>query len=501
MARWEFAVAIDPSSPTPLFLQIARVMAEDIGRGRLRAGDPLPGTRALAATLSVHRNTVVAAYEELAAEGWVETRSGRGTFVARVLPDPKPKRFSPRPIGMAPSERVAFALRPSPLEFTCLRPHAMKLVLSGWPDLRLLPSAALARALRRGLDRHRGEVLAYAEPHGHRRLRSALSEMLAATRGLPVTPESLLVTRGTQMALALLAHALTGPGDVVAVEDPGYRTGPQAFKLTGARLVPVPVDEQGISVEALEGLLATEPVRVVYVTPHHQFPTTVTLSAGRRLRLLELARAHNLAIVEDDFDHEFHYDGRPVLPMATADAHGVVVYLGTLSKTLAPGLRVGYVVAPPTLIELLAEYRRLLDTQGDLPLEASLAELIEDGEVQRHVRRMRKIYAARRDVILRRLKEEFGSLLHCTPPSGGTALWAEVDPAIDVADWARRAEAQGVVFEPGWRFAFDRRALPFARLGYSSLDEDEIVEAVRLMAASLPERRAAAAERLVSASG
>ena len=251
--------------------------------------------------------------------------------------------------------------------------------------------------------------------------------MLAATRGLAAGPDDLLITRGSQMALELVARALVTPGDVVAVEAIGYVPARAAFALAGARLVPMPVDGQGLDVDALEALARRGPVRAVYLTPHHQYPTTVTLSPGRRLRLLEVARAHRIAVIEDDYDHEFHYDGRPVLPLASVDRAGVVVYVGTLSKILAPGLRIGYVVAPAPLLERLATLRAVLDTQGDPAIEDAVAELLEDGEVQRHVRRVRRIYRDRRDALADALRRDLAGHVSFDVPAGGVAFWARLD--------------------------------------------------------------------------
>ncbi|HRI67305.1 MAG TPA: PLP-dependent aminotransferase family protein, partial [Polyangium sp.] len=243
---------------------------------------------------------------------------------------------------------------------------------------------------------------------------------------------------------------------------------------------------EGLSVDALEVLLAREPIRLLYLTPHHQYPSTVLLSSSRRLRLLELARTHRFAILEDDYDHEFHYDGRPVLPLASADRSGVVVYMGTLSKILAPGLRIGFVVAPVPLIERLAAIRNFIDRQGDQAMERAIAELLEDGEVQRHARRMRRIYQERRDVLAQALLKQLGDVVEFQVPSGGIAMWVRVAQDIDVDDWVERAADRGLAVHAGRRYAFDGRSRPFLRMCFASLNEREIREAVGRLAASRP---------------
>jgi len=355
--------------------------------------------------------------------------------------------------------------------------------MGGLPDPRIAPVTAIARAYRNALSgRGATRLLDYGEPQGHERLRTALAQMLSATRGIPVGPESLVITRGSQMGLYLVSRALISPGDVVAVEALGYRPAWEALKQAGARLVPLPVDGAGLEVDALCELVARERVRAVYVTPHHQYPTTATLSAGRRLQLLELARRERLIVIEDDYDHEFHYDGRPILPLASADEAGVVVYVGTLSKILAPGLRLGYVAATKEVVGRLASRRQFIDRQGDQAMECAVAQLLDDGEVQRHARRARRVYQSRRDALVQALSDELSGVLTFQPPIGGIALWARAEGGLDVDAWAERCRAREVYFQVARRFAFDGRPRNFVRLGFAACSESELREAVRRMA-------------------
>jgi len=473
----------------PLAVRIARAVVDEIRRGRLLPGDPLPGTRSLAAQLGVHRNTVIAAYGELASEGWVTTDRARATLVSRALPS------EPRPHGsvrVAMPHQVGFALPPALVGFAAgtrgaspgAPPRGVLSLAGAVPDTRLWPAALLARAYRRALARG-AELLRYRDPAGHPRLRAALAAMLSATRGLAAGPDDLLVTRGSQMALYLVARALVAPGDRVAVEVPGYPPAWHALRAVGAEVVPIAVDAGGMRVDQLAH---AGPLRVVVVTPHHQYPTTVTLIAARRLELLAWARRHRVAVLEDDYDHEFHHDGRPVLPLASADDAGVVVYIGTLSKVLAPGLRIGYVVAPGPLIERLAALRSLVDVQGDHVVEAALAELLEDDEVQRHVRRSRRIYRARRDALVAALHRELPAL-EVPVPAGGLALWVRAR-GVSSSAWLERARACGTDFQPGRRFAFAGQAAAseHARLGFAALAERELAEAAKRLAAAWPRR-------------
>jgi len=327
--------------------------------------------------------------------------------------------------------------------------------------------------------------LGYADPAGHPALRGLLGDMVARSRGVPVDDGELLVTRGSQMALYLAARTILSPGDVVAVEAWGYRPAWEALRLAGATLVPVPVDAGGISVDALSELTKTRKVRAIYVTPHHQYPTTALLSQPRRLALLALARAERIAILEDDYDHEFHYDGRPVLPLASADTRGNVIYLGTLSKIFAPGLRMGFAIAPRKVIERMTALRILVDRQGDHVVEAAMAELIEDGELERHARRMRRIYATRRETLVEALDKHLSGIATYKVPQGGMAIWTHT-PGIDVEAWSERARERGVYIHTAKRFAFDGRARPYLRLGFAAESEARIRTAIERLAEAVP---------------
>ncbi len=498
VATWSFALALDRKAGAPLPAQIARAIADDVRRGRLHPGQRLPGSRSLAASLGVHRNTVLAAYDELGAEGWLATTEAQGTFVSEAMPDAKPRR-----IAGAGSERAEVPARsplelgPGPPDHRTWRHQAtstgMLALSGGLPDVRLVPWPLLARAYRRALRGGARALLTYGDSRGHVRLRTALARMLSETRALAAGADDVLVTRGSQMALDLIARALVRPGDVIAVENPGYRPAWEALRLAGATLAPVRVDAGGLCVGDLAALGPR--LRAVYVTSHHQYPTTVTLSAPRRLALLELARTRRFAIIEDDYDNEFHYEARPVLPLASVDRAGVVIYVGTLSKVLAPGLRLGYVVCARELLDRMTALRAFVDLQGDHAVEVAVAELLEDGEVQRHVRRVRRVYKARREALVRALERHLPGAFEYALPTGGMALWARAAKGCDVAAWVARAEAVGATFQVERRFDFDGRSGRHVRLGYAVLDEREIAEAVKRIASvrSAPRARRPAA--------
>jgi GntR family transcriptional regulator/MocR family aminotransferase len=464
------------------FVAIARALSDEIRRGRLAPGARLPGSRSLARQFGVNRNTVLAALAELGDEGWITTRPASGTFVSSELPEHRPRAFSR---AVRDAAQSGFALRGT----VQAAPEASEACLNlggGIPDLRQVPSVALARAYRRVLRLH-PSLLDYGDPRGERTLRRILAEHLAKARGIALGEDDLLITRGSQMALDLTARTLFAPGDTIAVEALGYRPAWRALQASGLRVVPVRVDARGIDVDALEQL-CTGPQRLrgVYVTPHHQYPTTATLSAPRRLALLSLARRHGFAILEDDYDHEFHYDGRPVLPLASADDAGVVVYFGTLSKILAPGLRIGYVAAPRPVLTALTGARYYVDRQGDPALERAVAELFDDGEVMRHARRMQRVYRARRDGMVEDLRRDFADVLSFDVPAGGMALWARVAKSIDVDAWCAAAKARGVILYSARRYAFSPKRPGHVRVGYATVNDEERARALRILRACLP---------------
>ena len=488
MARWTFPIQLDHEAGIPLFRQIASAIVEDIRRGRLRPGDRLPGSRTLARTIGVNRQTVVATLDELTAEGWLEAAPARGTFVSINLHTAARRSRVPSRSGIP--ARTLFPVPDAPpgaLPYDV--PPGGLLLAPNRPDTRLIPYAAIGRAYGRAIRRSGRILLGYGRPQGHEPLRVAVAAMLSATRGLVASADDVCITRGSQMGIALLARTLVRPGDVVAVEELCHQPAVTAFRMQGAEIASIPLDRSGLSIDALERLVRTRSIRALYLTPHHQFPTTVTLSAPRRLRLLELARANRFAIIEEDYDHEFHYDGRPVLPLASLDRDGVVAYVGTFSKVLAPGLRVGYIVAPRAVVTAAAAHRLHLDVQGDRVLEHALAELIEMGEVQRHVRLTHREYAARRDVLVQALRRSLDGALTFTVPGGGIALWVAAAADLDIDVWAERAKARGVVMETARSYAVDRKPRPYARLGFASLDRKELVEAVRRLTAARPPAR------------
>ena len=497
MATWDLTLSIDQESEVPLYLQLTRLLIEAISDGRLPPGSRLPGSRSLALTTGVHRNTVNAAYDELLAEGWITSSPRSGTYVNDALPAARAGAAAPGVAGNAASmpgrrhprkvlehRETVYRLGPPPARWRST-PSATGRVdlIGGRPDLSLVPAVELARAYGRVLRRQRSRVLGYGEPRGHERLRAVVAEMLRSTRGLTVSADHILITSGSQMALYVAVRSLLKPGGCVAVEALGYPAAWETLRAAGARLRPVEIDREGLRVDKLARLSVREDVRAVYLTPHHQYPTTVPLSPRRRMELLQLARARRFAILEDDYDHEVHFDGHPLVPLASADRLESVLYIGSLSKIFAPGLRLGYAVAPPRVVEALAAQRSVIDLSGNAGMEMAVAELFEEGEVQRHLRRMARIYRARRDALAEGLEKHLGEVLEFEVPSGGTALWCRLRGEGSPDTWVERCRKVGVIFQSGSAFTFRKNSVPAVRIGFTRATEAEIARAVRAMVA------------------
>jgi GntR family transcriptional regulator/MocR family aminotransferase len=484
----EIRITIDRKQKIAPYLQIAHAIIEEIRRGRLHPGSALPSTRDLAKALEVNRKTVILAYDELTAQGWLTPERARGTFVSPSLPTAQPAAFAFRPIE-APSipEEPDFRLPGQKSRIDMLLPEPGVLMFDdGAPDTRLIPVNELARAYRRSLlSLSRDNLLGYGDPRGTVALRKAVSGMLNAERGLNTTAETICLTRGSEMAIFIAARVLTQPGDTVVLESLSYPPAREAFLANGAQVVTVRVDAQGLRLDDLEKVCRAQRVRCVYLTPHHQFPTTVLLPPERRLRLLTLADQFGFAIIEDDYDHDFHFSHRPMLPLASADQWGKVAYIGSLSKLLTPSLRSGYIAGAKRFVDRVAEEILLIDRQGDPATELAVADMMDSGEIRRHARKVLRVYDDRRMLFTGLLKREFGSLIDFDVPDGGLAFWVRLDPSIDAARLAMTAGSHGVKFMPGATYSISGEPTSGVRLGFASLNELELAEAVKRLGASL----------------
>jgi GntR family transcriptional regulator / MocR family aminotransferase len=459
-----------------LLREVHRQLKAAILDGRLQPGLRLPATRALATQLGISRNTAVLAYDLLLSEGCLETRPGAGTFVAAVRRPPvKLRRAASQAQRLNP-----FWRRRTPIEAPAAhlaRPFSFRV---GLPDKASVPLAVWRRLSARALRGLSKAPAFYAEPEGRRALREAIAQHVSFARAVACRLDDIVVTSGAQQAFGLLARILVMPGKtVVALEEPGYPPLRLAFAAAGARIAPVPVDAEGLMVDRLP-----KDVRVICVTPSHQFPLGMAMSARRRAALLDFAAASGAVVIEDDYDGEFRLGGRPLDALQTMDRADSVFYVGTFSKSLFPALRLGFVVAPGWARTALVAARQLQDWHSAVLAQDTLAAFIAEGHLARHIRKMRRLYRTRRSVLLQSLAAHGGGLVSPIQADAGLHLAALLPRRIKAETVATRAGGEGVAVEPISRYATGKAAPNGLVLGYGSIAAERIEEAVVRLALS-----------------
>jgi GntR family transcriptional regulator/MocR family aminotransferase len=451
--------------------EVYRQLRAAIRTGQLRPGEQLTPSRELARALAVSRSTVVAAYDRLAAEGFVTSRAGAGTIVCEGAGHAKPRSrtksngvLRPRSIWQSVDLPTVFA-RAAHFDFR-----------TGLPDTSLFPHATwrklVARALRSA---ERGETT-YQHSAGQASLRSAIAHHIGISRGVEASSDDIAVTAGTQQALDLLARVLLSPGDRIAVEDPGYTPPKLLFRSLGVRVVGVPVDAEGLVVDAIP-----RGIRAVYVTPSHQYPLGVTMSLPRRRELLGWAERHDTAIIEDDYDSEFRFGDRPLEPLQTLDTRGRVIYVGSFSKTLLPTLRLGFVVVPPSL--QAAMHKASYVSYWHLPTvtQTALAYLLDSGDFARHIRRVGRVYKERHATLVTSLSENFADQLELIPSTTGlhVAALARRDSVEQIEAVVSRAADADVAIQKLSTLAVSRAPRAGLLLGYGAIAREQIPEGLR----------------------
>jgi len=351
----------------------------------------------------------------------------------------------------------------------------------GLPDVRLAPRDELARLYSHYIKFGDSSVLQYTHPYGQIRFREVFSAFLNETRGMNITPNNILSTRGSQMAFFLVGSVLFQKNDEILVGELSYPAANMTFQSLGLKLNTVPIDEDGIMVDAIEEICERKVVKAIYITSHHYHPTTVTLKPERRIKLLALAEKYGFYIIEDDYDYDYHYANRPVLPLASADRHGLVIYLGSFTKRIAPTFRVGYIVAKREIIEELAKHRRIIDQQGDTILELALADMLEDGTLKRYTTKALKTYRERRDFACELLKNELGNIIDFKIPDGGMAIWAKFDKSISLMELSEKVGKKGLYLSNGSAY----EGLNTCRMGFASMNLKEMEEAVGILKACI----------------
>jgi GntR family transcriptional regulator/MocR family aminotransferase len=475
-------VRIDKRLPEPVYLQLSNGIANVIQQGFLKPGTPLPSSRKLAEFFDIHRKTVIAAFDELQAMGWAESMPRKGLFVATTLPIPKARVVLPVKTTTAYPSTTAYPMETREYTFErAFMPRKEKLFFNdGFPDTRLAPMELLIREYRRFSNyKFTAKFLSYGPAQGSENLRNELARFLNTTRGLNITSANVLITKGAQLAMYLVSQVLLKKGDEVIVGDPGYLGASEVFRHAGANLNYVPVDADGMDIDAVEHICKKKKVRMLFVIPHHHMPTTVTLCASRRKQLLE--RKYEFAVLEDDYDFDFQYASSPILPLSSVDGCGNVIYVGSFCKTVAPAIRIGFLVAPVNLVEQATWLRKLVDRQGEQLLEEAMANLLHNGDIDRHLKKANKIYHGRRDQLCSLLSSELAGLAEFDVPAGGFSVWTRFGDR-DIKKIHAQAQKLGLGISDGkeyWHVPANR--INALRLGFASLNEKEMHEAVGLL--------------------
>jgi len=476
-------IEIDRNSETSIYMQIANQLINAIQRGFLPYGTKLPGTRMFSEVLDIHRNTAVAVYDELSAQGWVESLPNKGTFIIGENQE-KPvqaKDFEKNSLQNYP-KATGFPFKTSNILDNPFEHSDCEYVFNdGVPDIRLTQIGQHSRFYSSILKRKSNQkMLVHYNHDGSEFFKKHLSHYLNLSRGLPISKNNLLITRSTEMSIYIVSEILLSEGDTVLVGALSYFSVNMIFQKAGVDIVSLPIDDEGIIVENVREICKKRKIRMLYLTPHHHYPTTVALSAQRRLELLDLAYEYGFVILEDDYDYEFHYDKSPILPLASADTNGMVIYIGSFGKSLAPGFRTGFIVAPENLMAEMRKYLGIIDRQGDILMERALGEMIEEGEINRYLKKSLKVYQERRDYFAELLDGHLEKLIRFQKPSGGLAFWLEWNVPINLMQLSRNCSRDNL-FIPK-TLLYQTKELTAMRLGFGNFNKEEMDKSVGIFA-------------------
>jgi GntR family transcriptional regulator/MocR family aminotransferase len=479
--RTGFGLALPSRDPhAPAYRWLYSALRAAILQGQLRPGTRLPSTRDLAAQYRLSRGTVVAAFAQLTAEGYVDGTVGSGTHVRAVLPDALLQvdaRATPRAVAHRPRHGLSrYGTRVQP--FPPLEPRPSRAFRPNVPALDQFPMAVWAQLASRRLRRASTRALLSGDTRGYPPLRAAVADYLATSRGVTCHPDQVMIVAGVQEALDLVARLVLDPGDRVCIEDPGYRGAAQLFEAIGARVIAVPVDGDGV--ELAPSLLRG--ARLIYVTPAHQYPLGVAMSLPRRLELLEWARRAGALVFEDDYDSEYRYSGRPIPALQGLDRTGQVVFAGSFSKVLFPALRLGYLVLPGDLIDRFAAARSLTSRYVPLLEQTVLCDFILEGHFGRHLRRMRQLYAERLAVLMECARHQLSGLLELSTIEAGLQTIGWLPRGIPGEAVAEAARARDVEVIPLRRFYRGRMPRDGLQLGFAAVHAREIRRGVNDLA-------------------
>ncbi len=459
-----------------LYLQLSNQFITLIKNRTLPPRTKLPSSRNLAMLLGVHRKTIVACYDELLLQGWIESIPKKGTYVHANLPILHQQEYLLEDEEFC-SNSANFEFKKEPLleRQTFISEEDWSVIDDGISDVRLTPLEEIARTYRRLAGKKSTlEALTYGPTHGNLKLRRSLATYLNKTRGLHISEERILITRGSQMGIFLASRLLLDEQSIVIVGDTNYIAADVTIKERKASLIRVSVDENGLNTQEIAAICKKKKVTAVFVTSHHHHPTTVTLSAERRIQLLNLAKEHQFAIIEDDYDYDFNYNHAPILPLASHDTHGNVIYIGSICKTVAPVFRIGYLIAPKEFVDQAAKVRRYIDRQGDALLELTFADFIKTGDLDRHIKKILKAYRVRRDLFCTLLREELNGVFSFEVPKGGMAVWVRLNKKYSWDMLSKSAREFKLEIGDWRRYDMQKSGHNAIRIGFASMNEDEI---------------------------
>ncbi|MEC3876226.1 aminotransferase-like domain-containing protein [Chryseobacterium salviniae] len=472
-------ISIDRSSEVSVYMQISNQLINAIQRGFLPFGTKLPGTRTFSKLLEVHRNTIVSVYEELLAQGWIEIFPNKGTFVIGQEKNTTTVQvFKQNNLENYPKQ-TGFSFKSSNILDNPFEHSDCDYIFNdGTPDIRLTQVDQYSGIYSSILKRKAHKIGQY-NSDGSEFFKQHLSEYLNLSRGLPISKNNLLITRSTEMSMYIVSEILLSKNDTVIVGELSYFSVNMIFQRTGVNIRTVSIDQEGINVQEVRKICEQQKIRMLYLTPHHHYPTTVALSAKRRLELLHLSQEFGFVILEDDYDYDFHYDKSPILPLASADTKGMVIYIGSFGKLLAPGFRTGFIVAPENLMVEMRKYLGIIDRQGDILMEHVLGEMIAEGEINRYLKKSLKIYKERRDHFASLLKHHLDDFIDFKIPSGGLAFWTEWKISVNLMQLSKKC-ARNNVFIPK-TLLYQNRNLTAMRLGFGNFTIDEMEKAVGIL--------------------
>lgn len=473
-----------PATGVALYRWLYEQLRVAILEGRLQPGARLPATRDLAEAYKLSRATIVTAFEQLKSEGYVEGRTGSGTYVSKVLPEQLLQAGRAREERRLPHRRVslsAYARRLQPFRSRPAQP--VRAFRPNQPALDLFPTTLWAQVAARRLRRVSTKLLAGGETLGYRPLREAVAEYLNTSRGVKCTVDQVLIVSGAQEGLDRTARLLLNPGDPAWMEEPGYPGAAAVLRAVGAKICGVPVDAEGLDLE--RGIRRWPLPKLAYVTPAHQFPLGVTMSLRRRLALLEWARKAGVLIFEDDYDSEYRYSGRPVPALQGLDRAGVVIFGGSFSAVMFPALRLGYLVVPPEMVDVFAAAQSVSTHHPPLLGQAVLCDFISEGHFARHIRRMREVYAERLSVLLKAAREKLDGLVEISNVEAGLQTVGWLQRGTETEATARAAAERDIELVPLGRYAFGRAGSNGIVLGFAAVEPRELRRGVEELAVVL----------------